>query len=92
MSKKKPKSSPQELKTKAEYNKRPDVQAKRVAQNRARRQALREGRVRKGDGKDVDHVVPLAKGGSVSKENTRVVSRKTNRGWRKKHPEMYTKK
>lgn len=87
-----PKSSKQELKTKAAYNKRPDVQKKRVAQNKARRQAVADGRAKKGDGKDVHHVKPLAKGGSTEKSNTRVVSRKTNRGWRKKNPEMYTKK
>ena len=86
-----PKSSKQELKTKAAYNKRPDVQKKRVAQNKARRQAIADGRAKKGDGKDVDHKVPLAKGGSDKKSNTRVVSKKTNRGWRKNSPEMYTK-
>ena len=85
------KSSKQELRTKAKYNKRPDVQKKRVANNKARREAIREGRAKKGDGKDVHHKVPLDKGGSTAKSNTEVVSRKTNRGWRKDHPEMYTK-
>jgi hypothetical protein len=51
-----PKSSKQELETKAEYNKRPDVQKKRVAQNKARRHAIAEGKAKKGDGKDVHHV------------------------------------
>jgi len=87
-----PKSSKQELKTKAEYNKRPDVQAKRVAQNKARRHAIAAGKAKKGDGKDVDHKVPLDKDGSDADSNTRVVSRKTNRGWRKDHPGMYGKK
>lgn len=87
-----PKSSPQELRTKAAYNKRPDVQKKRVANNKARREAIREGRAEKGDGKDVHHVKPLDKGGSTDKSNTKVVSKKTNRGWRKDHPEMYTKR
>jgi hypothetical protein len=86
------KSSNQELKTKAAYNKKPSVQKKRVANNKARREALREGRVAKGDGKDVHHVKPLDKGGSTKKSNTKVVSKKTNRGWRKKNPEMYTKR
>ena len=85
------KSSPKELATKAKYNKKPSVQKKRVANNKARREAIRDGRVKKGDGKDVDHKKPLAKGGSTKKSNTRVVSRKTNRGWRKKNPEMYGK-
>jgi hypothetical protein len=87
-----PKSSPQELKTKAEYNRRPDVQAKRVANNKARREAIREGKAHVGDGKDIDHKVPMDKGGSKSTDNTRVADRKANRGWRKDHPEMYSKK
>ena len=85
------KSSKQELKTKAAYNKKPSVQKKRVANNKARREAIRDGRATKGDGKDVHHVKPLDKGGSTKKSNTKVVSKKTNRGWRKKNPEMYTK-
>lgn len=87
-----PKTSKKALATKAAYNKRPDVQKKRVAQNKARRQAIADGRAAKGDGKDVHHVKPLDKGGSTDKSNTRVVSKKTNRGWRKKNPEMYTKR
>ena len=51
----------------------------RAARNKARRQAEREGRVSKGDGKEVDHIVPLSKGGSNSRSNQRVVSRGTNR-------------
>jgi hypothetical protein len=86
-----PKSSKQELKTKAAYNKRPSVQAKRVINNRARRAAIREGRAQVGDGTNVDHIKPLGKGGSAGKKNTRVVSEATNKGWRKKHPDMYGK-
>lgn len=51
----------------------------RAARNRVRRQALREGRVKKGDSKEIDHIVPLSKGGSTSESNTRIVSRTTNR-------------
>jgi 5-methylcytosine-specific restriction endonuclease McrA len=54
-----PKSSKQELKTKAAYNKIPSVQAKRVDENRARRQAIAAGKARVGDGTNVDHIVPL---------------------------------
>ena len=85
-------STAQELRTKAKYNKRPSVQKKRVANNKARRQALRDGRVQKGDAKDVHHKKPLDKGGSNKKSNTKVVSQKSNRGWRKKNPEMYTRR
>lgn len=55
----------------------------RAMRNKARREALRDGRVSKGDGKDIDHKMPLKRGGSTSKSNTRVTSQKANRGWRK---------
>jgi hypothetical protein len=85
------KTSKKSLATKAEYNRRPEVQERRVAQNRARRHAIKAGKAKVGDGKDVDHKVMLAKGGSGKDSNTRVISRKNNRGWRKKNPEMYGK-
>lgn len=77
------KSSKQKLEYMAEYQKSPEEVRKRVARNRARREALREGVVKKGDGKEIDHKVPLSSGGSVHKSNTRVVDAKKNRGWRK---------
>tara|TARA_B100000902_G_C26820817_1_gene673857 strand:+ start:117 stop:386 length:270 start_codon:yes stop_codon:yes gene_type:complete len=86
------KTSKKALATKAKYNKKPSVQKKRVVNNKARRQALRDGRATKGDGTHVDHKVPLDKGGSTAKSNTRIVSAKVNKGWRKTHPSMYTKK
>jgi hypothetical protein len=55
-----------------------DAQKKRrAARNKARRRLEREGRVRKGDGKDVDHRDgnPL----NNSDANIRVLSRSTNR-------------
>ena len=51
----------------------------RAARNQARKVAKREGRVKKGDGKEIDHKNPLSKGGSHAKSNQRVVSRSTNR-------------
>lgn len=45
----------------------------------ARRKLEKQGRVRKGDGKDVDHKRALSKGGTNSLRNLRVVSRYTNR-------------
>ncbi len=51
----------------------------RAARNQARKVAEREGRVKKGDGKEIDHKKPLSKGGSNVKSNQRVVSRSTNR-------------
>ena len=52
----------------------------RAHRNIVRRQALRDGRVKKGDGKDIDH-----KDGNPrnnSKKNLRVVSKSTNRAKR----------
>ena len=53
----------------------------RAMRNKARREAEREGKVRKGDGKEVDHKKALSNGGSNAKSNRRVVSRKTNRSY-----------
>lgn len=39
----------------------------------------KEHGLKKGDGKEVDHKKAASKGGSHSKENTRVVSRRVNR-------------
>ena len=86
-----PKSSPAKLAYQAEYQKRPSEVAKRVDRNRVRREALREGLVHKHDGKEIDHKVPLDKGGSDKKSNTRVLSASENRAWRSRQPEMYGK-
>ena len=46
-----------------------------------RRQMVKDGRVKKGDGKDVDHVKMLSKGGSNSVSNARVRSASANRSF-----------
>jgi hypothetical protein len=47
---------------------------------KARRKAIKDGRVTLGDTtKDVDHKKPLSKGGTNSKGNTKVMSSATNR-------------
>ena len=45
----------------------------------ARRKLEKMGRVRKGDGRDVDHKRALSKGGTNGLRNLRVVSRYANR-------------
>lgn len=37
------------------YNAKPEQKKRRAARNKSRRMLIREGRVRKGDGKDIDH-------------------------------------
>ncbi len=46
-----------------------------------RRQMEKAGKVKKGDGKDVDHKTPLSKGGANTTKNARVVSASTNRSF-----------
>lgn len=55
----------------------------RALRNAARREFMRDGKVRKGDGKDVDHIHPLITGGSNSESNLRVRSVHANRGYRR---------
>lgn len=66
------------------YNAMPSQKKKRAMRNAARRKLMEEGVVHKGDGKDVDHRRMLKDGGSNARSNLRVVSQKTNRGWRRK--------
>lgn len=77
------KTSKKKLEYMAEYQKKPENVEKRVQRNAARRDALKDGRVHKGDGKEIDHKVPLRSGGSNAKSNQRVVDASTNRAWRK---------
>jgi hypothetical protein len=48
---------------------------------RARRALVKKGLVRPGDGKDVDHVRPLSKGGSNDAGNLRIKSASDNRSF-----------
>ena len=70
--KKKPRNYKKEYAT---FHGKPAQVKNRSKRNTARRAAG----LAKGDPREVDHKKPLSKGGSNSKKNTRVVSRKTNR-------------
>lgn len=59
------------------YQSSAKAKAERASRNKARRAALRSGRVHKGDGKEIDHKDSNPMHNSSS--NLRVVSRYTNR-------------
>jgi len=63
------------------YHSTPEQRANRSERTVARNQANADGRTSKGDGKDLDHRVPLSKGGSSAKSNLRVVSKSANRSF-----------
>ncbi len=65
----------------AKYHSKPEQRANRSERTVARNQANADGRTSKGDGKDLDHRVPLSKGGSSNKSNLRVVSKSANRSF-----------
>lgn len=56
------------------YHSKPEQKKRRAQRNKSRREAIKDGRARKGDGKDVDH--PSR---NTASKKTRVVSQKTNR-------------
>ena len=64
--------------TKERLNETPARKKARVKRNAARRQLTREGKVKKGDGKHVDHKKPLRSGGSTKRSNLRPRSAKSN--------------
>ncbi len=65
------------------YQARPEQVKNRVARNAARREAIKQGTVRKGDAKDVAHTHALINGGGNHKGNVKVQDASDNRGWRK---------
>lgn len=65
----------------AEYEDTPQQVKNRVKRNAARRELVKQGKVSKGDGKDVDHIKPVSKGGTNSKGNLRVKTASSNRSF-----------
>ena len=65
------------------YQGKPNQIKKRAKRNAARRKLEKEGRVRKGDGKDVDHKRPIVKGGGNGGSNLRVRARSSNRSFKR---------
>ena len=61
------------------YTSKPSVVKKRTEQNAARALMEKKGLVHKGDGKAVDHIKPLSKGGApTDRKNLRVVPERQN--------------
>lgn len=60
------------------YKSQPAQIKAREERNKARAMLMREGKVHKGDGMEVDHIRPLSKGGKTIPSNLRVVSASTN--------------
>ena len=63
------------------YHAKPKQKKRRAERNSSRRKMEKVGRVKKGDGKDVDHRDRNT--ANKSRSNLRVTSQKRNRGWRK---------
>ena len=61
-----------------DYQGTPEQIKRRSQRNKARRAAAKRGLVRKGDGKEVDHLGYNRKG-ALNNKRTKVVSRKANR-------------
>jgi hypothetical protein len=66
----------------AKYQAQPEQVKNRVARNAARRAALKAGKVKKGDSKDVAHVKAFDKGGSNG-DGVRVESAAKNRSFKR---------
>ena len=63
------------------YHAKPKQKKRRAERNSSCRKMEKVGRVKKGDGKDVDHRDRNT--ANKSRSNLRVTSQKQNRGWRK---------
>lgn len=63
------------------YQGKPEQIKNRSERNQARAAMVKAGKAHKGDGKDVDHKLPIVKGGSNKVENLRVQSKSANRSF-----------
>ena len=61
-----------------DYGGTPEQIKRRAQRNQARREAIKDGKVKKGDGKEVDHV-NAPRTGSLDGVQTRVISKTANR-------------
>ena len=61
-----------------EYHAKPEQNKRRAERNAARAKAINDGRVKKGDGKEVDHI-GAPRTGSLDGVPTQVISKTANR-------------
>lgn len=62
-----------------DYHASKEQKERRAARNAARRQALKDGKVHKGDNLELDHTDHSNRKGKLDNTKVRVVSRKVNR-------------
>lgn len=70
-------NTPGRQKAQAKYNSKPSSVKDRTSRNKARREAIKAGKAKKGDGKDVHHKDSNPR--NNSKKNIRMVSPSVNR-------------
>lgn len=77
------KSSKAKLAFQAEYNNTPEQVKRQTLRKAAQRAALKDGRAKVGDGKDLAHKKALANGGTNGDGNVVTKPASANRSWRK---------
>jgi 5-methylcytosine-specific restriction endonuclease McrA len=60
------------------YKAQPEQIKARVERNKARKMMMDAGKVKKGDGMEVDHIKPVSKGGKTVMANLRVLTASAN--------------
>jgi 5-methylcytosine-specific restriction endonuclease McrA len=63
------------------YQGKPEQIKNRAERNQARATLAKAGVVKKGDGQDVDHARPIAKGGTNARSNLRALPKSQNRSF-----------
>ncbi len=63
----------------ATYQGTEEQKKNRAQRNGARRKLMAEGVVKKGDGRDADHVKPIRSGGTNARSNLKAIPRSVNR-------------
>lgn len=72
------------------FNSTPEQKKRRAERNKARRKLEREGKVRKGDGKDIDHKNHNTK--DMSSKNLAIMDKGKNRAMNQNDPRMKKRK